>query len=133
MAKVIFEYEEKLLEVYQDTIDVPDEIIAEGKKALRDYVQENIDFDYHQKMHDDILDQSITSIEVIPPEEVTLEEKEKAYFKDPTKCPSCGSDDIHACSSDVDNNKVTARMECPDCGTNWTNEYLLNGVTNLID
>ena len=47
-------------------------------------------------------------------------------------CPSCGGPDVTACGyAQMGTDKIRSSARCPDCGSSWTDIYVLVGFENL--
>lgn len=54
---------------------------------------------------------------------------EKMYLESGgVKCPYCGSEDITAGEYRADGSLIWQDVLCNDCGSEWTDEYRLQGV-----
>jgi len=56
------------------------------------------------------------------------ENQKAAYVKSPYHCPYCNSENIRARDFETYHDTFTQKVECPDCGKQWTEIYTLTGV-----
>jgi len=59
---------------------------------------------------------------------LTPEEYCKTYGN---HCPVCGSENMNAGGIDGDSDAAWAEVICENCGSEWTDQYGLNGYSNL--
>ena len=48
-----------------------------------------------------------------------------------TKCPICGCESLDGGSIDIDAGCAYQNITCTDCGSEWTDEYELTGLSNF--
>jgi len=62
---------------------------------------------------------------------VDIEHLKNKYLKCSHRCLNCDSDNIEGGSVDVDAGGATQDISCNDCGSSWTDLYVLDTVVNV--
>ena len=57
--------------------------------------------------------------------------QKKAYLKDSSKCPFCGSDNIGGDGVEIGDNQAEQIVTCNDCEHSWRDIYVLKKVEGI--
>ncbi len=61
----------------------------------------------------------------------TLSDAEQAAYKaNATRCPACGSSNLHGYSFDVEGGSAYQPIDCRDCGSSWVDAYRFDRIAH---